>query len=69
MTAKDRRRIMRWERYIMRTSRGSMHHAYPFGLTIKITPGYFGHRRVMRYRGGGWYLTRRMTKEMFRENV
>ncbi len=66
-TAATRRRNLRWARYIERTSRTAVrHHDYPFGLSVKITPGYFGPRRTMCYRGRGWYIAQRLTEEMFR---
>ena len=62
---KARRRALRWERYIERTSRSSIHHHdYPFGLTIKTTPGNFAPRRIMRHRGAAWYATNRMLEEL-----
>ena len=64
---KGARRDGRWMRYIEQTSRTSKrHYDYPFGLSIKITPGYYAPRRVMRYRGRAWYLTRRLAEELFR---
>lgn len=64
---KDGRRDRRWMRYIDQTSRSSVqHYDYPFGLSIKVTPGYYAPRRVMRYRGRSWYITKRLTEEMFR---
>jgi len=64
---KDRRRDRLWMRYIEKTSRRTVHDAfYPFGLTIKITPGYFGARRTMRYRGRSWYLVKQFTEELSR---
>lgn len=68
MTSKANRRCRnaRWKRYIERTSRSSKrHYDYPFGLSVKITPGYFGPRWTMRHRGHAWYLTQRMADEMF----
>lgn len=49
---KARARNLRWARYMERISRASLrHHNYPFGLSVKTTPGNFGPRRVMRHRG------------------
>lgn len=61
------RRGRRWERYVELTSRSSKrHYDYPFGLSTKITPGYFGPRRTMTHRGRSWYLAQQLTAEMFR---
>lgn len=66
--AKERKRWQKWSRYIEKTSRTSVrHYDYPFGMAIKLTPGYFAPRRVMRYRGKLWYENRRDMKRMFGE--
>lgn len=61
---KAARRALRWERYITRTSRSSVRgFDYPFGLSIKVTPGCFGRRQIMRYRGRTWYLIQQIGED------
>jgi hypothetical protein len=63
---KHRRRELRWSRYIKKTSRSSRCDTdYPFGLSIKITPGFYGPRCGMRWRGREWYAVQRIAEEMF----